>query len=94
MTKWLPIPPDLQKSPELAALAILDSTLDVTCHAIYAEYPDIHDSRAILGTDKPSLSLIVAREILALTEQLQESIYWYRQRLQEEEEDKYKDLTF
>ncbi len=94
MTKWLPIPPELQKNPELAALAILDSALDVACHAIYAECPDINDSRAILGPDKPSLSLIVAREILNLTERLQESIYWYKQRLEEEEEDKYKDLPF
>ena len=94
MTKWLPIPPELNTNPELATLAILDCALDVTCHAIYAVCPDIHDSRAILGQDKPLMSLIVAREILSLSERLQESIYWYKQRLEEEEENKYKDLPF
>lgn len=94
MTKWLPIPPELCRNPELATLAILDSVLDVTCHAIYAECPDIHDSRAILGPDKPSLSFIVVREILNLTQQLQDSIYWYKQRLEEEDADRYKDIPF
>lgn len=85
MIDWLPSVPNLQKNPELAALAILDATLDATRYALYAEYPDIHDYRLPLGPNKPLLSLIVAREILSHTERLQESIHWYKTRLEEEE---------
>ena len=96
MTQWLPIPPELQRNPELAALAILDYTLDITCYALYAEHPDIHNHQATFGPLKPLLSVIIAEEIMNLTVQLQESIHQYKQRLEEEEkeEDKYKDLPF
>ncbi|MCP4677848.1 MAG: hypothetical protein GY854_20490 [Deltaproteobacteria bacterium] len=94
MTKLLPIPPELQKYPELAALAILDVALDVTCNALYAAHPGIYDHSAFRGPDKLKLSLILARQILNLIDQLQDSIYWYKQRLEDEEKDKYKDLPF
>ena len=79
---------------ELAAQAILDYTLDVTGYALYAQYPDIHDDDAILDPHTPLLSRIVAREILHQIERLQESIYWYKQRLKEEQDRRYENNSF
>ncbi len=94
MTYWLPVPQKIQNDPELAALAILDHTLDVATYALYAEYPDIHDDDVILDPHTPLVSIIVAREILHHIERLQESIYWYKQRLKEEQDRKYEDNPF
>ena len=94
MTHWTPKPPEIQNDPELATLAILDYTLHLTEYALYAQYPDIHNDDAILDSHTPLLSQIVAREILHQIERLQESIYWYRQRLKEEQDRRYENNPF
>jgi len=82
---FLPIPPDLMKNPELAILAVLRKTLDITYYALMAEYPDMYDDTSLFEQPSPRISVFVARRILNLTSDLQSTIDRYRHRLEQEQ---------
>jgi hypothetical protein len=94
MIDWLPITAELQRNPELSALAILEATIDVAQHALAAEHPDMHDPDALFGRPKPLVSLIVARELVEMMEKLRHSISWYRHHLKREQDGTSDDIPF
>lgn len=74
---WLPTPPQLERDPELAILAVLHTTLQVAVYALVAAYPQ-------LATDYPLPSdrdFHVASKILSLAYQLRRAISEYRRAL-------------
>ena len=83
---FLPIPPDLMRNPELAILAVLRRTLDITYYALMAEYPDMYDDTSLFEQASPRISVVIARRILNLTSDLQSTIDRYRHRLEQEQE--------
>lgn len=90
----IPTPPELMKDPELATLAVLDATLDITWYAMMAEYPDMHDDYQLYDKPPPPISLFIARHIIQKMDELHDAIVRYRQRLKEQHEAENKDLPF
>jgi len=41
MSHYLPTPPEIDETPELAILSVLNFTLDATAHALVATHPEI-----------------------------------------------------
>jgi hypothetical protein len=41
MSHYLPTPPEIEETPELAVLSVLSFTLDVVSHALVAAHPEI-----------------------------------------------------
>lgn len=74
---WLPTPEELERLPQLAVLANLESALEVTTCVLQVAHPELtRDEECpywVCG-----LPLIVADRILALVEQLQDALFRYR----------------
>lgn len=74
---WLPTPEELERLPQLAALATLESALEVTTCVLQVAHPELsRDEECRYWAC--GLPLIVADRILALVEQLQDALFRYR----------------
>jgi hypothetical protein len=71
---WLPRPPDLERDPELALLAVLHTALQVTVYALVAVHPQ-------LATDSPlpaDPNIRAANKVLVTASRLQRALDEYR----------------
>jgi hypothetical protein len=69
-------PSDLVDRPELAALQILDSTVEIVRFALLAAHPDLTDSDP--GTTPCDIEALAAEHVLLAAEALQRVIASYR----------------
>lgn len=74
---WLPTPEELERLPQLAILATLESTLEMTTCVLQVAHPELaRDEECpywVCG-----MPVIVADHILTLVERLQDALFRYR----------------
>jgi len=74
---WLTTPEELERLPQLAIMATLESSLEITACVLQVAHPELTSDEEcpywVCG-----LPLIVADRILALVEQLQDALFRYR----------------
>lgn len=81
MSHDLPTPPEIARSPEIAALAILELTLEVAARALVAAHPELDGDRAPEPSSPPARS---ALSVLERGWKLTLAIELYRSRLSED----------
>ena len=75
-----PTPTELADNPELASLAILDTTLEISSNAILAQYPEIHSPDWPLDLrPPPDPPTYAANVLLALLRATRDATRTYRQ---------------
>ncbi len=80
----VPTPDVLARSPELAALALLERALDVTRHALIAANPELHACQDEQPGGLPWDSQAkAARVVLGQADQLHRALHHYRRLLAE-----------
>jgi len=82
----VPTPDVLARSPELAALALLERALDVTRHALIAANPELQaclDELLEPGGLPRDAQLKAARDVLRQTDPLHRALHHYRRLLAE-----------
>ena len=75
---WLPTLDELERAPELAILASLDSTLEMTACVLQVAHPELaRDEECpywVCGS-----RLIVAERVLSLVERLRDALFRYQE---------------
>lgn len=79
---WVPTPPEIDESPELAILASLNCALEMTDCALVAAYRELFDDER---REPLSPSAVCAAEILETTDRLRTSISKYRTAIRQEQ---------
>lgn len=72
----LPPPEEIQRAPELASLAALDTLLDLVGRVLLARYPELDDPERPYWLSHPLLPLV--SDLVALSQALQGRIADYR----------------
>lgn len=74
---WQPTPPEIDRAPEVALLAVLDHALDVVATAIVAAHPNLLDDEPFYRhLDRPELK--AADAILTRARRLRDALHRYR----------------
>jgi hypothetical protein len=74
---WRPTPPEVERAPEVALLAVLDRALDATVAAIIAAHPNLADGEPYYRRlDRPEAR--AADAILARAARLRDALHRYR----------------
>ena len=73
----IPTPGELVKTPELAALTVLDVALEVAIHALVARYPDLEDPDQRDWLMPPPASAPLAAVVVGLADTLRCAVHNY-----------------
>lgn len=74
---WQPTPPEIDRAPEVALLAVLDHVLDVVAAAIVAAHPNLLDDEPFYRRlDRPEIK--AADAILTRARRLRDALDRYR----------------
>jgi hypothetical protein len=77
---WRPTPPEIDRAPEVALLAVLDHGLDVAAAALVAAHPNLLDDDPFYRRlDRPTTK--AADIILTRVRRLREALHRYRRAL-------------
>jgi hypothetical protein len=73
----LPTPPELDQAPELALIAVLEITLEITVRALVAAHPQLCEHQRPYWIPQTPSSTI-AQVIVSTVDSLQQSLHDYR----------------
>ena len=73
----VPTPSELAHAPELALIAVLESTLELTVCILVAEHPQLYDHERPYWIVQPPAS-ILAESIVSLVDSLRQALADYR----------------
>jgi hypothetical protein len=75
--RWQPTPPEIDRAPEIALLAVLDHALDTAAAAVIAAHPNILDDEPLYRRlDRPEMK--AADAILTRARRLRDALDQYR----------------
>lgn len=75
---WLLGPHQLQQAPELALLAVLDRSLEITAHAVLVAHPELSDTEPPPYWRPPDLGTHCAEALLRVAGGLRRALSLYR----------------
>lgn len=86
MRRFLPLPPQLAITPELAVLDLLDVTLEATAAALFAEHPHLHDAHRTPWNGDHRSQEYAAQTIVLFADRLRAVLADYRRLVDEDGE--------